>query len=62
MNNLSDIASVTEPVSAGQLSPDGRFRWEGGRWVYASRHQVQSQRPPAKRRRSRGPSIANEED
>src|SRR5207302_4389151 len=24
------------PVVAGQLSPDGRFRWDGGRWVFAS--------------------------
>jgi TM2 domain-containing membrane protein YozV len=33
---MSESGSVTEPVSAGQLSPDGRFRWDGGRWVYAT--------------------------
>lgn len=62
MNNLSDISSATGPVSSGELSPDGRFRWEGGRWVYASRRQVQSQPSPAKRRGSQSPSIANKED
>ena len=51
MNGSSDIASGTEPVSDGQLSPDGRFQWEGGRWVYASRHEVKAQRPPAKQLR-----------
>lgn len=33
---MSDNASVTEPVVAGQLSPDGRFRWDGVRWTYAT--------------------------
>lgn len=33
---MLDNASVTEPVKAGQLSPDGRFRWDGGRWIYAT--------------------------
>ncbi len=33
---MSDNASVTQPVVAGELSPDGRFRWDGGRWVYST--------------------------
>jgi hypothetical protein len=33
---MSDDESVAEPVVDGELSPDGRFRWDGARWVDAT--------------------------
>ena len=33
---MSEDNSLTEPVVAGQLSPDGRFRWNGERWEFST--------------------------
>jgi TM2 domain-containing membrane protein YozV len=55
---MSGNPSVTEPVRAGQLSPDGRFRWDGGRWVYATANSgVVSQAPMAVSPKSVGLAV-----
>lgn len=53
--DMSDDNSFTEPVVAGQLSPDGRFRWNGERWEFSTseatnhRRDVNGARPKSRR-------------
>jgi hypothetical protein len=43
---MSEDNPFTEPVVAGQLSPDGRFRWNGERWEFSTSEATNHRRDP----------------